>query len=163
MNHWIFVALVILHIFVCVLLVLLILIQNDKGGGLAGAFGGMGGGAAFTGSSAATFLTKLTQGTAVVSFVLLIGLNILSTRGIDSGRRESELKAGRKGLSSVLPARMPSSGAEGQGPAAIPGLGTAPNSPAGSNASKNGSPAGQTAPAGSPVGGAAAPSGSQGK
>jgi preprotein translocase subunit SecG len=129
MNHWLFVALVVLHIFVCILLVLLILIQNDKGGGLAGAFGGMGGGAAFTGSSAATFLTKLTQGVALASFILLLGLNYMSTKGIETGRRESELKSARHGLSSVLPAgKAPSNGAS-EGPAnAIPGLG---NSPAG--------------------------------
>lgn len=128
MNHWLFVALVVLHIFVCILLVLLILIQNDKGGGLAGAFGGMGGGAAFTGSSAATFLTKLTQGVAFASFLLLLGLNYMSTKGIESGRRESELKSARHGLSSVLPqGAAPSNGAT-QGPAnSIPGLGTAPS------------------------------------
>lgn len=129
MNHWLFVALVVLHIFVCILLVLLILVQNDKGGGLAGAFGGMGGGAAFTGSSAATFLTKLTQGVAFASFLLLLGLNYMSTKGIESGRRESELKSARHGLSSVLPqGAAPSNGAPQQGPASsIPGLGTAPS------------------------------------
>ena len=128
MNHWLFVALVVLHIFVCVLLVLLILVQNDKGGGLAGAFGGMGGGAAFTGSSAATFLTKLTQGVAFASFLLLLGLNYMSTKGIESGRRESELKSARHGLSSVLPSgKLPSNGVL-EGPAnAIPGLGTVPS------------------------------------
>ncbi len=127
MNHWFFVALVVLHIFVCILLVLLILVQNDKGGGLAGAFGGMGGGAAFTGSSAATFLTKLTQGVAFASFILLLSLNYLSTKGIESGRRESELKSARHGLSSVLPSsRLPSNGASGAANA-IPGLGTVPS------------------------------------
>jgi preprotein translocase subunit SecG len=139
MNHWLFVALVVLHIFVCILLVLLILVQNDKGGGLAGAFGGMGGGAAFTGSSAATFLTKLTQGVALVSFILLLGLNYMSTKGIESGRRESELKSARHGLSSVLPpGKAPVNGAS-EGPAnAIPGLGAPP---AGSQGSEQAAPA----------------------
>jgi preprotein translocase subunit SecG len=160
MNHWIFVALVVLHIFVCVLLVLLILIQNDKGGGLAGAFGGMGGGAAFTGSSAATFLTKLTQGAALVSFVLLLALNYMSTRGIDSGRRESELKSARKGLSSVLPASRPGSfgGAASQGPAAIPGLGTV----SGNQPTGTAGPA-QSAPATAPAGGSNPATGSKGQ
>lgn len=128
MNHWLFVALVVLHIFVCILLVLLILVQNDKGGGLAGAFGGMGGGAAFTGSSAATFLTKLTQGVAAVSFILLLGLNYMSTKGVESVRRESELKSARHGLSSVLPqGATPSNGASQGSTTSIPGLGTAPS------------------------------------
>ncbi len=149
MNHWMFVALVVFHIFVCVFLVLLILIQNDKGGGLAGAFGGMGGGAAFTGSSTATFLTTITGWTAVVSFALLLGLNYMSTRGIESGRKESELKGARHGLSAVLPSGlMPTSGNVAP---AIPGLGNGPATP------------GTAAPAGIPgVGGAAAPSGSKG-
>ena len=130
MNHWLFVGLVVLHIFVCLILVLLILVQNDKGGGLAGAFGGMGGSAAFSGSSASTFLTTLTRWLAAFSFAILIGLNIMSTKGIESGRRDSELKGARKGLSSVLPSSGLPAGVgspAGQGPAnAIPGLGNAP-------------------------------------
>lgn len=130
MNHWAFVALVVLHIFVCLLLILLILVQNDKGGGLAGAFGGMGGNAAFSGSSASTFLTTLTRWVAGASFVVLILLNIMSTKGIESGRRESELKGGHRGLSSVLPSTgLPSGAPAGEGGApvnAIPGLGTTP-------------------------------------
>ncbi len=130
MNHWLFVGLVVLHIFVCLILVLLILVQNDKGGGLAGAFGGMGGNAAFSGSSASTFLTTLTRWMAGASFVILILLNIMSTKGIETGRRESELKGARHGLSSVLPSGGLPSGVgapAGQGPAnSIPGLGTAP-------------------------------------
>jgi preprotein translocase subunit SecG len=142
MNHWLFIALVVLHVFVCVLLVLLILVQNDKGGGLAGAFGGMGGSAAFTGSSTATFLTKLTQGVAFASFVLLLALNYMSTKGIESGRRESELKSAHKGLSSVIPStKLPSGGAEGPAKS-IPGLGTTPGQESGAG---EGAPAG-TAP-----------------
>src|SRR5690606_40160336 len=131
MNHWSFIAVIVLHVFVCALLVLLILVQNDKGGGLAGAFGGMGGGAAFSGSSAATFLTKLTQGVALVSLVILLALNWMSTQGIQSGQRESELKGARRGLSSVLPSgQMPvNGGAEGSGGTSIPGLGDAPAAP----------------------------------
>lgn len=141
MNHWAFVALIVLHVFVCVLLVLLVLVQNDKGGGLAGAFGGMGGNAAFSGSSASTFLTTLTRYMALASFLILLGLNYMSTRGIESGRRDSELKGAHRGMSSVLP----SGGAAGQtggngAPAnAIPGLGTAPE--------KAPAPAGGAAPA----------------
>ncbi len=141
MNHWAFVALIVLHVFVCLILILLVLVQNDKGGGLAGAFGGMGGSAAFSGSSASTFLTTLTRYVALASFIILLGLNYMSTRGIESGRRESELKGARHGLSSVLPSSgLPAgSGASGaQGPVnAIPGLGGAPEK----------SPAGEAAPA----------------
>jgi hypothetical protein len=97
----------------------------------------MGGSAAFSGSSASTFLTTLTRYAALASFIILLGLNYMSTRGIESGRKESELKGASHGLSSVLPSTgLPAgNGASGsQGPAnAIPGLG---------------SPAPETAPAG---------------
>jgi preprotein translocase subunit SecG len=141
MNHWAFVALIVLHVFVCFLLVLLVLVQNDKGGGLAGAFGGMGGSAAFSGSSASTFLTTLTRYVALASFIILLGLNYMSTRGIESGRRESELKGSHRGLSSILPSNgAGAAGSNGQAPAsAIPGLGTAPEkAPAGGAAPAKG-------------------------
>jgi preprotein translocase subunit SecG len=91
----------IVHVFICFFLILLVLVQNDKGGGLAGAFGGMGGGAAFSGASAATIITKITQGTAIVSFIVILLLNALSVK--KSGTREvkSELKS--SSLSSVIP------------------------------------------------------------
>jgi len=143
MNHWAFVALIVLHVFVCLLLVLLVLVQNDKGGGLAGAFGGMGGSAAFSGSSASTFLTTLTRYVALASFLILLGLNYMSTRGIESGRRESELKGSHRGLSSILPpGATGAAGGNGQAPVnAIPGLGTTPapeKAPAGAAAPAKG-------------------------
>ncbi|MDQ3000048.1 MAG: hypothetical protein M3Y08_02125, partial [Fibrobacterota bacterium] len=69
--------------------------------------------------------------------------NYMSTQGIQSNQRESELKGARKGLSSVIPGQPPSNGGTqgpgaGQGPVnSIPGLGTAP--------------AGESAPTGEPV------------
>jgi preprotein translocase subunit SecG len=138
--QYIYIALVVLHVFLCLFLVMLILLQNDKGGGLAGAFGGMGGSAAFSGSSTATFLTKLTWWLAGASFALILTLNWMAMSGNNATQRESELKASRKGLSSVLPA-APAAGAP-TGPAqGIPGLGT---SPEGSSA--------PAAPAGTPAG-----------
>jgi preprotein translocase subunit SecG len=139
MSQFIFVSLIILHVLLCVFLVLLILLQNDKGGGLAGAFGGMGGGAAFSGSSTATFLTKLTWYLAGASFLLILGLNWFAMSGNNASIRESELKAARKGLSSVLPAAP--AGAQ-QGPVqGIPGLGTSP-APAPQEGAPVGAPAG---------------------
>lgn len=142
--QYVYGALIVLHVFLCLFLVLLILLQNDKGGGLAGAFGGMGGSAAFTGSSTATFLTKITWGLAAASFALILALNALAMNGNNATQKESELKSARKGLSSVLPIASPTGAPQGsvQG---IPGLGTAPTAPQ------------QEAPAGTP---AAAPSGS---
>jgi preprotein translocase subunit SecG len=59
-----------IHILVCLGLIVTVLLQSGKGGGLAGAFGGSGGaGAVFGGQSAATFLTKATRYLAVVFMV----------------------------------------------------------------------------------------------
>lgn len=52
-------------------LILLVLIQRGKGGGLAGAFGGMGGSSAF-GSRAGDFFTRFTVGVAVVWIFLIM-------------------------------------------------------------------------------------------
>jgi len=96
------------------------------GGGLAGAFGGMGGGAAFSGSSAVTILTRITQGAGVVAFVVLLALNYMSLSSNRAALSESELKGARKGLSTVLPGTpAPAAAPAGNeaAPAQVPGLG----------------------------------------
>ncbi|MFH0921557.1 MAG: preprotein translocase subunit SecG [Fibrobacterota bacterium] len=66
-------------VFVSLFLVLFVLMQSDKGGGLAGTFGGIGwGGLPFSGREAATILTKLTTGLAVAFMVICIVLNLMS-------------------------------------------------------------------------------------
>lgn len=72
---------VVIHVLICVALILVVLLQAGRGGGLAGAFGG--GGAAqtfFGGRGAATFLSKATAWLAVAFMVLSILLAILSNR-----------------------------------------------------------------------------------
>src|ERR1700676_2700792 len=53
-------------------LIVLILLQRGRGGGLAGALGGMGGQSAF-GSKAGDMFTKITSGVAIVWILLCIG------------------------------------------------------------------------------------------
>ncbi len=118
MGIW-FNLLLVLHGFLCLLMILLVLLQNDKAGGLAGAFGGMGGGAAFSGGSTVTILTKITQYVGAASFVVLLLIGYLGMKGHSSARGESELKAANKGLSTALPAPRPSTSAV----PSIPGLG----------------------------------------
>jgi len=68
-----------LHIIICILLVLVILMQASKGGGLAGAFGGPGGmGAIFGGRGAATFLSKVTTVLAILFMLSCIFQVIIS-------------------------------------------------------------------------------------
>ena len=65
--------------FTALFLILLILIQRGKGGGLAGAFGGMGGQSAF-GTKAGDTFTKITIGVATVwIFLCIVGVKYLGT------------------------------------------------------------------------------------
>jgi preprotein translocase subunit SecG len=100
-----FTLLLIVHIVICLLMILLVTLQNDKGGGLAGAFGG--GSSAFTGSSAVTILTKITQVLGIASFVVLLGLSYFSARASQSFLGESELKKSSNALSGALPQQAP--------------------------------------------------------
>ena len=69
----------------CVFIILLILIQRGKGGGLAGAFGGMGGQSAFGTKAGDTFM-RITIVTVAVWFLFCIGIHIVSKPGAqDSG------------------------------------------------------------------------------
>src|SRR5262245_51170737 len=56
----------ILHAIVCLFLMLTVLLQSGKGGGMGGAFGGSNAGTVFGGSGASTFLRKLTASAAII-------------------------------------------------------------------------------------------------
>ena len=58
--------LTILHIIVCLFLMLTVLLQSGKGGGMGAAFGGGNAATVFGGSGASSFLRKLTAGAATV-------------------------------------------------------------------------------------------------
>ncbi len=123
--------LLILHVFICIFLILLVMVQSDKGGGLASAFGGMGGNAAFSGASAATILTKITQWTAIVSFAIILLLNGLSTKKSGPQAVESELR-NPNALSNIIPQGAGGVGAPIQGipQATMPAPAVEPSTPA---------------------------------
>ena len=58
--------LTVLHVIVCLFLMLTVLLQSGKGGGMGGAFGGGNAATVFGGSGASTFLRKLTAGAATI-------------------------------------------------------------------------------------------------
>ncbi len=70
-------TLAVLHIIVCVFLILLIMIQDPKGGG-SGLFSGGGSNSILGSSGGADFLTKATRYMAVAFGVLCIALTIFS-------------------------------------------------------------------------------------
>src|ERR1700746_426078 len=78
MAAFLYITLV-LFILVCIFLILLVLIQKGRGGGLASAFGGMGGNTAF-GSKTGDVLTWATSIVFGVFMLLAIGLNLIANK-----------------------------------------------------------------------------------
>ncbi len=107
-----------IHILICVSLMLVVLLQSGKGGGLAGAFGGAGGvGAVFGGQTAADFLTKATRYLAIAFMLTSLTLALVS-RGRILGTVEGSLErraatpaaaSGEAVPSNELPTALPGS------------------------------------------------------
>jgi preprotein translocase subunit SecG len=137
-------------VFTSLFLIALVLIQRGRGGGLAGAFGGMGGQSAF-GTKAGDVFTKITVVVAACWILLcILAINVL-------GRRDSLFSPALGGMAgqNVAPQTAPAAGAP---PAAATG-GTAAIPAAAATETPSGAPAGSAAPATSsaPAPGAAAP------
>ncbi|HEY4395806.1 MAG TPA: preprotein translocase subunit SecG [Polyangia bacterium] len=80
--------LTVIHVVVCLFLVLVVLLQAGKGGGMGIAFGGGGGSQTVFGSSGAgNFLTRLTSITALIFLLTSLGLAHFSSQQ-DSRRLE---------------------------------------------------------------------------
>ena len=69
LASWVHVVIPVAFILVCVLLILIILLQKGRGGGLAGAFGGAGGYSAF-GAKTGDYFTWMTIGLAALFIVV---------------------------------------------------------------------------------------------
>ncbi len=68
------------HIFVCLFLIIVVLLQSGKSGDIAAAFGGQGSQTAFGPRGAATVLTKATTWCAVIFMLTSITLSIVASR-----------------------------------------------------------------------------------
>jgi preprotein translocase subunit SecG len=119
----------IVYVLVCFVLILVILLQQGKGGDIASAFGGGGSQAAFGARSGATVLSRTTAIGAVLFIVGALALGIL----------------GQSGPGSVVGGRIPDAAVLPTAPAAPV---TAPAAPA---------PAAPAAPAAAPTAPAPAP------
>jgi preprotein translocase subunit SecG len=95
----------IIHVLVCVLLVISILMQSSKGGGMAGVFGGGGSvGGVFGGRGAASFLSKVTLWFGVIFAVTTISIALLSVKS--GSRPKSYLQEVVEKEKQVSPANM---------------------------------------------------------
>lgn len=74
----------VIHIIVCLFLIILILLQPGKGGGLGSVFGGGSSESVFGSSGAAPFLTKLTRLLALIFVITSLSLGYFSVRSIKS-------------------------------------------------------------------------------
>ena len=128
-----------IHIFACVALVVSILLQSGKDGGLAGAVGAGSSQTLFGGRGAATFLTRASTALAVVFFLTSL------TLGLTSSRRNSP--AARSLMQEEARRRAEQRGTSEQG-----GQGTAPGTTAPGTAAP-----GTTTPGTMPAPGATTP------
>jgi preprotein translocase subunit SecG len=103
-EFFVFAFFVVVHVLICIALVLIVLLQAGKGGGLSGAFGG--GSTAqtlFGGRGAATFLTKTTQWLAAGFMVMSILLAVLSSRSRTQGAGLLQQRARQRAGQATLP------------------------------------------------------------
>ncbi len=70
----------VLHLFVALILIILVLVQDSKGGGMGGAFGGGGSNSVFGATGATTLAQKMTRYTAIIFAGTCITLTIFSAR-----------------------------------------------------------------------------------
>lgn len=71
----------VIHLFVCAMLILVVLLQQGKGGGMGAAFGGGAGGQVFGGRGSGTLLTRATSVCAAVFMLTSVSLAYLSSSG----------------------------------------------------------------------------------
>jgi preprotein translocase subunit SecG len=101
-----------LYVLVCLMLSLVILLQQGRGGDIANAFGGSSSQAAFGARSGATLLTKATSVAAVLFMLLALTLSIIGQRGtgsVVSGTPAPPASAAPKPLTPPRPATAPAS------------------------------------------------------
>ena len=111
----------VLLLLTAVFLIVLVLIQRGKGGGLAGAFGGMGGQSAF-GTKAGDLFTKITIGVAAFWIVLcMVTVKVLGVGGSRPLEREMGSAAEQKpGVTAPASTDKQPPAGKGAGPRARP-------------------------------------------
>jgi len=73
-------TLTVLHIFVCIFLIAVVLLQRGKGAEMGAVFGGGASSTIFGSRGAGTFLSKLTTGCAVIFMLTSLSLSYLMTQ-----------------------------------------------------------------------------------
>jgi len=88
------------HVLVCILLIIVVLLQQTKGAGMGSVFGGGGGSdTLFGGKGATPFFVRLTSGLAIGFFLTSLTLVLLSRRprptsAVEKGMQEMPVQPG---------------------------------------------------------------------
>ena len=111
-------VLIVLHVFLCLFLALLVLVQNDKMGGLAG-LGGMTSQSAFSTAGAATFIQKLTRVVAVIFFIVVFALGLITAKQDQTVEESAMQKATRESAAEQAVPEVPALPATFNAPAEV--------------------------------------------
>ena len=114
--------LIIIHVVVCLALILIVLLQTGKGAEMGAGFGGGSNQTIFGSRGAATFLSKITTGAAVMFMVTSLTLAIMTKNRTGSVIRDTAPRA-------AAPA-APAAAAPSAAPSGSPATHAAPESPA---------------------------------
>ena len=128
-------VLIVLHVFLCLFLSLLVLVQNDKMGGLAG-LGGMTSQSAFSTAGAATFIQKLTRVVAVIFFIVVFALGLITAKQDQVVEESTMQKATRENAAEQAVPEVPALPATFNAPAEA-----APTAPAAAEVKAEAAPA----------------------
>ena len=85
----------IVHVFVCMFLILVVLLQQGRGGGLGSAFGGASQ-QVFGGRGAGNFMTRLTWGCAMVFILTSVSLVYIASSGDRTLKAREGQSSGQK-------------------------------------------------------------------
>ena len=142
------ILLVLIHVFVCIVLIFVVLLQSGKAADLAGAFGGGGSQTALGSRGAVTVLAKATSICAILFMLTSLALALYGSRGASSVIDSVPIEAPAGAAAPTAPAEAPSEG--GAPPVAAPaGNQAAPSGEAPAQGIPPGQqPAGQTPPGG---------------
>jgi preprotein translocase subunit SecG len=143
------ILLTLVHVFVCLFLILVVLLQTGKGADVAAAFGGSSQ-TAFGARGASTFLSKMTTVSAIVFMLTSLTLSLMSSSTPSSVIEKtgtSQAPVAPPAGTPATPGQMPpSQGTSGATSGAAP---TAPAAPAPAPPANTGTPAqGGTPPSG---------------
>lgn len=119
-----YIAVISIIVFVCVLLILVVLAQNPKGGGLSSQFGGGGASQLMGVKRTGDLLEKLTWGFAIALVLLTLSTQLIRSTATDGGTTRSIIE--ERALQAPLPAAPATTIPGTDTTAAIPGAGDIP-------------------------------------